>query len=116
MFKIIKEDYGTISIALKEIIEELQNFRELLINGIEYNIKYTLGGDLKWLAIVTGINAANSDQPCPWCKFNNAHGVNLIKKIMMTLKKAGLLVIDLMKNQKQIKIHLVIKIKHYLNL
>ncbi len=47
---------------------------------------------------------------------NPDHGVNLIKKIMMTLNKAGLLVIELMKNQKQIKIHLVIRIKHYLNL
>jgi hypothetical protein len=64
---------------LKEIIEELQNFRELLINGIEYNIKYTLGGDLKWLAIVTGINAANSDQPCPWCKFNKKNNDDLKK-------------------------------------
>ena len=28
------------------------------------------GGDLKWLAIMHGINAANSNQPCIWCPWN----------------------------------------------
>jgi hypothetical protein len=57
----------------------LQNFHTLEINGMEYNIKFTLGGDLKWIALVTGINAANSDQPCPWCKFNKKKDEDLKK-------------------------------------
>ena len=28
------------------------------------------GGDLKWLAIMHGINAANSTQPCVWCPWS----------------------------------------------
>ena len=35
---------------------------------MEHNIEYFLGGDLKFLAIVCGIEAANAKYACIWCK------------------------------------------------
>ncbi len=40
------------------------------VNSSTYNIKKYAGGDLKCLANLYGINAANSNCPCIWCKFN----------------------------------------------
>ena len=34
----------------------------------EYTLEYFLGGDLKFLALVCGINAANGTYSCVWCK------------------------------------------------
>ncbi len=64
------EDYSTIQICLKEIIENLEGFNSVTINGIVFRLVFTLGGDLPWLANITGINAANADFPCIWCKWN----------------------------------------------
>ena len=47
-------------------MEALQNIN---IMGREFQIKYTQGGDLKWLATMHGINAANSTHPCIWCNW-----------------------------------------------
>ena len=30
-----------------------------------------MGGDLKWIATIYGINYANSNYPCPWCHWKN---------------------------------------------
>lgn len=79
IFRVIKEDYETISKALKEIIEDLQDLQTVKINDIDFDVKYTLGGDLKWIALITGINAANADYPCPWCKFNKKSDNDLRK-------------------------------------
>lgn len=36
-----------------------------------------MGGDLKWLATVYGLNAANSNYPCPWCFWKNEQMTNI---------------------------------------
>ena len=38
-----------------------------------------MGGDLQWLANITGINAANSDHPCIWCKWNKKEDNDLLR-------------------------------------
>jgi len=55
---------------LNEIIQQLKRIRSIQIEGTEYFIDWTLGGDLKWLAMINGINAANSNHPCIWCLWN----------------------------------------------
>jgi len=67
---VLKEDYDTIKRSLTEIIDELKNFNSIVIRNVNYNIKYTLGGDLQWLAYVTGVNAANAIHPCIWCQWS----------------------------------------------
>ena len=38
------------------------------VNGVSYTIEYFMGGDWKFLAMVTGIDSATSTYPCIWCK------------------------------------------------
>jgi hypothetical protein len=63
----VKETYEILSEALKEIAKELESIKEVIINGIKYTINFTQGGDLKWLALINGVKAANASDPCPWC-------------------------------------------------
>jgi len=64
------EKYSYLRTALKEIIADLSKLKTIKINQTNYTIEWTHGGDLKWLAEIFGINAANSNQPCPWCLWN----------------------------------------------
>ena len=44
-----------------------------------------MGGDLKFLATIYGINAANSLFPCIWCEeFNSKNDVDLNQKFSIT--------------------------------
>ena len=67
IFSIEKEDYENIKTCLKELILKLEQIKHLAIKNVTYNVTFHLGGDLKWLATVLGIGAANSNFPCPWC-------------------------------------------------
>ena len=57
-------------LAIQEIIDGLRNLNHITINNLSYPITKYLGGDLKMLAILYGINKANSQFPCIWCEFN----------------------------------------------
>ena len=43
-------------------------------------IEYFLGGDLKFLAIVCGIEAANAKYACIWCKCSNSDRGDMSKE------------------------------------
>lgn len=45
-----------------------ENQKTIKIESKSYDIEYFLGGDLKFLALVLGVNAATADYPCPWCE------------------------------------------------
>jgi hypothetical protein len=79
----ICESYEEIEEAVAEIEEEMKNLTDIEINGQKYFIEQYLGGDLKFLALVTGIMQANSNFPCVSCKYetgttckNNVHENN----------------------------------------
>ena len=57
-------------------IKQLQN-HQINIDGRDYTIKFMLGGDLKFIALVFGINAANSHHCCPWCYFDSSQPVDI---------------------------------------
>ena len=76
LFDICNEDYETMCLCLEQLKTEIDNLDELEINGFKYRIEKYIGGDLKMLAIIYGINFANSNCPCVWCiwdkrKLNN---------------------------------------------
>ena len=78
----IKESYEEIQLALNEILcnlEAISTLKEITVEGKTYPIKFYLGGDLKFLALVLGINAANSKRPCIWCFSNKKHFCNYKK-------------------------------------
>lgn len=62
------ESYEYLKLALADIIDEVQHLKEIEVEGVTFSITYYLGGDWKFLAVVTGIDSASSDHACIWCK------------------------------------------------
>jgi hypothetical protein len=46
----------------------LENTRSIVINGIEYQLEYFLGGDYKMLRLLYGQKAANAAEACLYCR------------------------------------------------
>jgi len=65
----------------------LKEIKTLNINERDYSFTYHLGGDLKFIATVFGINNANSDYPCPWCTWKNQKIELIQKEVENKLKK-----------------------------
>lgn len=64
----VPESYDYLSGSLEDIVVEASELKSVEINGNEHHVEYFLGGDLKFLAIVCGIQAANSKYSCVWCE------------------------------------------------
>ena len=71
MFEIKSENYKDLKVCLKEIAEFIEKLEYITVEGRKIKVKKLLGGDLKFLSMILGINAANSKHPCPWCKWMN---------------------------------------------
>ena len=70
MFKITKEDYGTLKISIEDLFSKLSTIKEIYIENKRFIINFTQGGDLKWLSNMTGVVSANGNQACIWCYWN----------------------------------------------
>ena len=68
VFEIIKESYEELKICFAELIPMLKSIEIFQINEEKFFIEFLLAGDLKFLSNMMGINAANSNYACPWCK------------------------------------------------
>ena len=79
MFQVKSENYEQIETSLKELLDSIKNINEIELIGNVYQIKKCFGGDLKFLALLYGLNAANSDYPCIWCKCNITEKLDLKK-------------------------------------
>jgi len=66
-FNVIGETYESIKSSLSNLLEKLSLLNQLEVDGVKYNIEYWLTGDLKFISIILGIQAANGEYPCPWC-------------------------------------------------
>ena len=62
------EDYNTLSESLVDISNEIKMIHGIEINEIKYAIEWFFTADLKFLALCTGLEAANSKFACVWCK------------------------------------------------
>ena len=76
-FEVDKEKYETLLHALKEITADIENINQVNIDNKNFKLELTQGGDLKWLANINGINAANSNCPCIWCHLDKRKQVNI---------------------------------------
>jgi len=63
-----ESDYDALSEALQDIINEAKDLKTITINDKSYSLEYFLGGDMKFLALVNGIESANAKHSCVWCK------------------------------------------------
>ena len=80
MFKIDIENYDTLKFALKEIFNKLKCINNIEIDGKNFIVEQFQGGDMKNLAILYGINSANSNKPCIWCKWDKTSRLNVKEK------------------------------------
>lgn len=64
----VSENYEELKAGLEDIIKEAEDLEVVTMRGKVYSIQFFLGGDLKFLAAVCGIEAANSEHACIWCK------------------------------------------------
>lgn len=62
------ESYENLASGLADIAKEISTLKSIKIQDKEYTLEYFLGGDMKFLALVCGINAANGTYSCVWCK------------------------------------------------
>lgn len=62
------EKYEYLRDALEDIRNEIETPTAITVDGETYKINYYLGGDWKFLAIITGIDSAMSTYACVWCK------------------------------------------------
>lgn len=62
------EKYESLKDAPEDICDEVKRLEEITVDGHTYKINFYLGGDWKFLALITGIDSASSKYPCMWCK------------------------------------------------
>lgn len=62
------EKYEHLRLALDDLRNEVEQLDTITVDGISYEIEYFLGGDWKFLALVTGIDSASCHYSCIWCK------------------------------------------------
>ncbi len=67
----VPEKYDALSEALSDIAKEASELQSIELDGVSYAIEYFLGGDMKFIALVCGIDAANAEYSCTWCKCSN---------------------------------------------
>lgn len=105
VFKIEQESYDELKGALKELLELIEKIECVEIDGKSYKIKKCIGGDLKFLASLYGLNSANSYYPCVWCEChkkefydltknwsikNRAHGARSLEKAYLNHSKKSI--------------------------
>ena len=54
-----------------------------------YTVEQFLGGDWKFLALVCGLDAANADHACIWCKCPKSKCWNMCLELSLTDPKKG---------------------------
>ena len=76
----VSEDYDSLHQSLTDILEEASTLQSIDINDRSHRVEFFLGGDMKFLAVVCGIEAANSNYPCVWCKCPTAERWDISKE------------------------------------
>jgi len=64
----VSETYDELVKGLQDICQEVKDLEVVTIDQRVYKITFFLGGDWKFLATVTGLESANADYACIWCK------------------------------------------------
>jgi hypothetical protein len=77
-----KENYESVKTATSFFTYELINLQTngFMCNGIIWNVEFFFSGDWKYMAIISGKNAANSNYFCLFCECNKTqrYDMNLI--------------------------------------
>ena len=62
------ENYDDMKLCLQDIVKDVETIETITVREQEFAIEYFIGGDWKFLAMITGIDSASSTYACTWCK------------------------------------------------
>ena len=89
IFKVCESDYSALYEALQDIIIEASDLKYITIKGKKYDIEYLLGGDMKFLALVSGIESTTSTHSCTWHKIPKDESHNMKMKCSISDTQYG---------------------------
>ena len=67
------EKYNTLKTSLSPLFDEVNELIRkgtMSVDGQDVELEFFLGGDLKFLLMIMGINSATADYACLWCKIH----------------------------------------------
>lgn len=67
LFKVDSESYDEIKDSLAQLLKELKVLKSLTVKGKKFHIKFKLGGDMKFLLLVLGLNGPTAVFNCLYC-------------------------------------------------
>ena len=62
----LKQNFAPVFSEMNEIIEE----KEIIVNDEKIMLDIVFGGDMKFVLIVLGLNAAHANYACIWCEIH----------------------------------------------
>ena len=62
------ENYESMQLCLQDIISDVERIETINVGDHEFHITFFLGGDWKFLAMITGVYSASCNHACIWCK------------------------------------------------
>ncbi len=68
IYEIENENHESLKESFAEIIKEMEDLNELEVKTRKVKIVFYYGADWKNLALILGLQGANSKFPCVWCK------------------------------------------------
>ena len=83
------ESYDDLANALQDICREAKDLEVLTVDDKVYKLQFFLGGDLKFLAIICGIDAANAEHACVWCECPKNNRSNMEEQWSLTDTEKG---------------------------
>ena len=83
------EKYESVKAALEDISGEVERLTSVRVSDMDFHIKYHLGGDWKFLAMVTGIDAASSEYTCIFNKCKTSERFDTEKEWSISDPTAG---------------------------
>ncbi len=104
IFEIEKENYENVKKSLDSLLKQIEVLNELEIDGTTYSLRYYLGGDWKFMAIMLGLNSAQANQPCLWCKYHVKKFDNNVEWSMFDLNKGARSIEEALKSIQNSKI------------
>lgn len=83
------EKYDALKESLSDVITDLKNTKTVVVDERTYNIRYYLGGDLKFLNCVMGLKSNNSKHSCIYCLCPNdqRHDVSKTWNILRSIEQ-----------------------------
>ncbi len=67
LFEIESENYKELKECLSELVVEISHLKEIEVENKKIKLNFFLAGDMKFLLLALGLNAANSRFPCAFC-------------------------------------------------